>query len=93
MMSHRTSRRVAATLLSIAALAAAASSPLGAQGADRPVSRPIERGTPGTPAEARAFMERVERELNELSIRANQAQWVADNFITDDTEALSAEAT
>jgi peptidyl-dipeptidase A len=45
-----------------------------------------------TVAEARAFMDRVERELDELLVRANQAQWVAANFITDDTEALSAEA-
>jgi len=44
-------------------------------------------------AEARQFMQRAERELNALSIKASQAQWVADNFITDDTEALSADAT
>ena len=42
-------------------------------------------------AGARQFIERAERELNELSIKASQAQWVAANFITDDTEALSAE--
>jgi peptidyl-dipeptidase A len=37
-------------------------------------------------------MQRAEAELNDLTIKASQAQWVADNFITDDTEALSAEA-
>ena len=42
---------------------------------------------------ARQFIARAERELNELGIKANQAQWVAANFITDDTEALSAEHT
>jgi peptidyl-dipeptidase A len=45
-----------------------------------------------TVADARAFLDRAERELNALSIRASQAQWVAANFITEDTEALSAEA-
>jgi peptidyl-dipeptidase A len=40
---------------------------------------------------ARRFIERAERDLLDLSIKANQATWVASNFITDDTEALSAE--
>ena len=44
-------------------------------------------------ASAQQFIERAERELLDLQIKANQAQWVADNFITDDTEALSAEHT
>ena len=44
-------------------------------------------------ADARAFVTRVERELWALSDKANQAQWVGDNFITEDTEAISAEAT
>ena len=47
--------------------------------------------TPPTVAEAQRFVQRAERELWDLSIRANQAGWVAANFITDDTEALSAE--
>jgi peptidyl-dipeptidase A len=46
-----------------------------------------------TTADARAFLRRVDADLRELSLKANQAQWVADNFITDDTEALSADAT
>jgi peptidyl-dipeptidase A len=46
-----------------------------------------------TAQEARQFLDNAEKELNELSIKANQAQWVADNFITDDTEALSADVT
>jgi peptidyl-dipeptidase A len=44
-----------------------------------------------TAAEARRFIESAERELLGLSVLANQAGWVAANFITDDTEALSAE--
>ena len=38
-------------------------------------------------------MTSAEKELAGLLVSANQAQWVADNFITDDTEALSAELT
>ena len=49
------------------------------------------RSTPAA-RQARDFMQRAESELNELTIKASQAQWVADNFITEDTEALSADA-
>src|SRR5688500_15362750 len=45
-----------------------------------------------TADEAAAFIAETERELAELNTRANQAGWVAANFITVDTEALSAEA-
>ncbi|MDQ3522729.1 MAG: M2 family metallopeptidase, partial [Gemmatimonadota bacterium] len=45
-----------------------------------------------TAAQAQVFMEQAEKQLSELGIKANQAGWVAANFITEDTEALSAEA-
>ena len=45
-----------------------------------------------TAGEAEAFVAETERELSELSLRANQAAWTAATFITVDTEALSAEA-
>jgi peptidyl-dipeptidase A len=51
-----------------------------------------QRPAAATPAAARAFVERAERELNDLGIRAGRAAWVAATYITDDTEALSAEA-
>ena len=38
-------------------------------------------------------MAAAEKELGDLQVKANQAQWVTENFITDDTEALSAELT
>src|SRR6266853_6963441 len=47
---------------------------------------------PPTLAEAEDFMKSVEAHLAELDIKVNQAQWVHENFITDDTEALSADA-
>src|SRR5437660_12910013 len=50
--------------------------------------------TSGSPtvAEAEAFMNKAEARLTELSVKVNQANWVHDNFITDDTEALAAAA-
>jgi peptidyl-dipeptidase A len=48
---------------------------------------------PPTVNAARVFMAKAERELGELTIKANQAGWVSSNFITEDTEALNADAT
>ena len=45
-----------------------------------------------TAVEAKRFIEDAESHLAELALRANQAAWVADTYITDDTEALNAEA-
>jgi peptidyl-dipeptidase A len=45
-----------------------------------------------TVAEAEQFIKQAEVQLNELVVKASRAQWVQENFITDDTEALSADA-
>ena len=45
-----------------------------------------------TLAEAEAFMKKVEDELEDITVRASRASWVQENFITDDTEVLSAQA-
>ncbi len=47
---------------------------------------------PNTPsvAEARKFLNEAEARLLELTNQAGRAAWVQSNFITDDTEALSA---
>jgi peptidyl-dipeptidase A len=47
---------------------------------------------PPTVAEAQDFMNKAEARLAELSVKVNQANWVHDNFITDDSEALAADA-
>ncbi len=65
-----------ARLALLAAAGAVLAGPLAAQTAD----------------EAAAFIAETERELSELNLRSNQASWVAANFITVDTEALSADA-
>jgi len=47
---------------------------------------------PRTLAEAEEFMKNAEARLAELGTKVNQAGWVHENFITEDTEALSADA-
>ena len=42
--------------------------------------------------DVKAFITRAERTLDSLGVRSNRATWVQENFITDDTEILNAEA-
>jgi peptidyl-dipeptidase A len=55
--------------------------PHGAQGAKPP-----------TAAEAKTFIESAEKRLLELGIESDRADWVQQNFITEDTEQMAAEA-
>lgn len=58
-----------------------------------PEAAPVPASTTGSgPAEAAAFMAVAERELADLGEKSSRASWVAATHITDDTEALSAEA-
>lgn len=54
--------------------------------------QPGQPAGPATAAQAQEFMARAEKQLGDLSVKVNRAQWVAANFITDDTEELSADA-
>jgi len=45
-----------------------------------------------TAAEAKAFVEEAERRLFDLGVKASRASWVQENFITDDTEQIAADA-
>jgi peptidyl-dipeptidase A len=45
-----------------------------------------------TPEEARKFIESAENRLLDLWIRSQRANWVHETFITEDTEALAAQA-
>jgi peptidyl-dipeptidase A len=47
---------------------------------------------PPTIAGAKAFLEAAESKLLALSVDSSRADWVKDNFITDDTEILAAQA-
>jgi peptidyl-dipeptidase A len=48
--------------------------------------------TKPTVAEAEKFIADTEAQLSDLSIKLSRAQWVQSTYITDDTEALSADA-
>ncbi|MEK7282373.1 MAG: M2 family metallopeptidase, partial [Acidobacteriota bacterium] len=43
-------------------------------------------------AEAKAFIEAAEQRLQEWSIKSDRANWVQQNFITEDTEKIAADA-
>src|SRR5262245_51642558 len=49
-------------------------------------------GGPATAEDAKRFVDQADADLLELTNALNRAQWVAANFITSDTEALSADA-
>ena len=49
-------------------------------------------GAPPTAHDARAFLDEVNREALRLGIAAGRAGWVQANFITQDTEIISAQA-
>src|SRR5215207_327877 len=70
-------------------------SPAGSLGAQQPSAASTRRAAgsrPPTVGDATAFMRDAETRLAALSVKYNQASWVAANFITEDTEALSADA-
>src|SRR5437763_5935490 len=48
--------------------------------------------TTSTAADAKKFLDEVNDTMLRLGVEQNQAGWVQQNFITDDTEALSARA-
>jgi peptidyl-dipeptidase A len=50
-----------------------------------------QNGAP-TPEEARAFVTDAEAKLFDLGVKASRASWVQENFITDDTEHIAADA-
>jgi peptidyl-dipeptidase A len=53
------------------------------------VQAPQTSNTP-TPADATKFLDEVNESMKRLEVEANQAGWVQQNFITDDTEAIQA---
>ena len=55
-----------------------------------PAVSPQPAVTSPTAAEAQSFINGVEKDLRRLWVARDEASWVNQNFITDDTEALSA---
>src|SRR4051812_44694498 len=58
----------------------------------KPSSAKESATTKPTVADAEKFIADTEAQLSDLSIKLARAQWVQSTFITDDTEALSADA-
>ncbi len=50
------------------------------------------QAAPPTVAEAKAFMDEVERTLLDLSTFSGRADWIKSTYITEDTEAVAAQA-
>src|SRR5579863_5428314 len=56
------------------------------------VARAADTAKPPTLADARAFMDRAQAQLLDLTTQQQRADWVKDTFITHDTEILAAKA-
>src|ERR1700693_2737849 len=59
---------------------------------EKTASPPKTAAAAPTVAEAERFISRAETRLLDLWIKSGRASWVAENFITDDTESISADA-
>jgi peptidyl-dipeptidase A len=85
------SRILGLTLVAIAALAPVAK---GQTEPSTPKAPPTSKSATQAPtvAEAERFISQAETRLLDLWIKSSRASWLSENFITDDTEAISADA-
>src|SRR5271154_6818651 len=58
----------------------------------QPHAKTAAPGSEPTAAEADAFIASSEEKLFDLGVKAQRAAWVQENFITDDTEQIAADA-
>jgi peptidyl-dipeptidase A len=65
--------------------------PMGTRGQAPPAKGEDAKAAP-TAEEAKKYIENGEKELYDLSLKASRASWVQENFITDDTEKIAADA-
>src|SRR5437660_9574475 len=72
-------------LVCTAVIAAACSTGTGGSGSSA--------STGATAADTKTFLDSVNETMGKLDVEQNQAGWVAENFITDDTEAINAKVT
>src|SRR5579864_9366971 len=80
--------------LLVTAIAAIAPVATGQTAASKARVSPTHQAASSAPtvAEAERFISQAETRLLDLRIKNGRASWVAENFITDDTEAISADA-
>jgi len=60
--------------------------------AQQPAAKENGKKAARTAEEAKKFIEDAEKELFELGLKASRASWVQENFITEDTEQIAADA-
>jgi peptidyl-dipeptidase A len=85
------SSRICGVVIVVLLVACAALAQTAAKNAKAAGQTATHKG-PATVAEAQAFMKNAEAQLEDLNIRASRAGWVQENFITDDTETMAAQA-
>jgi peptidyl-dipeptidase A len=92
MLSRKVLRSVIVALLAACTAAGAFAQTAGKNAGS--VGAKANAGRKGAPtvAEAQEFMKKAEAQLEDLGVRAGRAGWVQENFITDDTEVLAAQA-
>jgi peptidyl-dipeptidase A len=56
------------------------------------LAAPAKSAPRATPAEAKKFFDDAEKDIRRIEVSRARATWVNENFITDDTEFLSAQA-
>lgn len=95
----RLSRLALATVLGATALAAGAATPADAASPTSPAATPVKAGKTAKAArsaptrqEAERFVKDAEARLEALLIKSQRNEWVAENFITDDTQQITAES-
>jgi len=91
MSMHRSCRSAILVLLAACTAFAQTAAKKPASKSSSPSSTTHVKGA-ATVAEAQAFMKKAEEQLLDLGVRASRASWVQENFITDDTETMSAQA-
>src|SRR6202166_3076462 len=86
--------RVSRSCLSLVALAGMASMANGQAAASKATPSGASKAGASAPtlAEAERCIAKAETRLLDLWIKSGRASWVSENFITDDTEAISADA-
>jgi peptidyl-dipeptidase A len=86
-------KRIRLNAVSIAAWILAGLSFAGANWApDSQARKAAEKKSASTVADAQKFLEEAESRLFDLTNKAQRASWVEENFITDDTEQMAADA-
>lgn len=78
--------------VALAALAISLAAPAYAQDTAAPASEQAAQQYPMTPEGAAAWVDMVEKDLFDYSVDASRIYWVNATYITDDTNALAAEA-